>query len=554
MSGVSVDGSYLVWEKVDQSLAAQACPDFEAIGEGGRVLWTYDNAFRMALYGVEVVSPMPVEYDYPIKMGWRPRTHQIQGSDFLAANKYAYLFMGAGTGKTLTAAWAFDYLLKKKVVKRVLVITTLSTIYSAWAADLAENLPHLSFKVLVSSSSKKRKFLFRSKADVHIINHDGACLFWKDLAVNDYDLIVVDESTAIKNVDTRRFKGIQNLKFNCNSPRVWLMTATPCAQSPEDAFGQIVLVSNVDHSGNRCPPAHIVGPTFMSKKRWRDLVTDQTGAGPFAKRVAKADANDTVFRYMRPVFSRRTRDCVDLPPEIILPTPECNPTKEMVAAWKSIQQNGYYEKGDKKAVVENAPATLSKVLQIASGFVYADVESGYEDDTSNVGERPVIHLGNPEKNEELLNHIREAEGKVIVYVPFTAAIEMVDRFLMSRGIRTVRVYGNLSPKEVHKRINVRFQSDDPDSPQVIVAQPEKMSHGITATKATLTVWYGPIMRGEVYQQANMRMARLGQTRTQFIVHLSSCTTEKRRYAQLRANHNRQQDFMALYNEFKRGVF
>ena len=550
---LDIKDGYLVWKKVNQKLAVTACPAFECVGEGGRVPFSYENTHQLANYGVPVITPMCLEYDYPICAPHKPYLHQYQGADFLAANKYAYLFMGAGTGKTLTAGWAFDYLLRKGIIERVLVVTTLSTIYSAWADDLTRNLPHLSYRVIVSQSPKKRKRLFRSKAAVHIIHHDGAALFWKDLAANNYDLIVVDECTAIKNPKTNRFKGVQALKFSCNSPRIWEMTATPCAQSPEDAYGQIVLISNVNENGERCPPAKILGSAFMSAKAWRDLTTTSSGDGIMTRRIPKPEANDIIFKYMRPAFSRRTRDCVDLPPEIILPTPDCKATHDMAEAWKKLRSDGCYERDGKRAQAVNAPGTISKVLQVASGFVYGDVEDGYDDDISRRGERPVIVLGAPEKNAKLLEYIQTAEGKTIVYVPFTAAVELVDEFLKSHGVRTVKIYGSLSPKEVRHRINVQFQSDSPDSPQVIVAQPEKMSHGITATAASMTVWYGPITRGEVYQQANMRMARIGQKKTQYIVHLSSCGTEKRRYQQLRLNHNRQQDFMELYEDFKRGA-
>lgn len=554
---LSVEGNYLKWDKVNTALASQACPAFEPQGEGGRVLFSYDNVYQLANVGIEVITPMVLEYDYPAKSGRKPYQHQYQGADFLAANRRAYLFMGAGTGKTLTAAWAMDYLLRKGVIRKVLVITTLSTIYSAWANDLAENLPHLHYKVLVAGTQKARRKNYKSRAAVHIINHDGAANDWKFLAPNDYDLIVIDESTVIKNVATNRFKGMRALKQSCHDPRLWLMTATPCAQSPEDAYGQIVMVANVDSQGNRCPPAQIIGGSFMTKIGWRNLTTDGAGGeGWETRRTPKKNANDIIFKYMRPVFSRRTRDCVDLPEEIRLPIPDCEATPEMKTAWNDLRKHQKIVGEGLVATAESAPAVLAKALQVACGFAYADAEGGdvWEmEDTSRRGQRPIIRFGNPAKNQQLLEYIQGAEGKAIVYVPFTAGVDMVDEFLRSRGLRTVKVYGNASPREVQKRINIEFQSEGPNSPQVLVAQPEKISHGITATAANIIIWYGPITKGEAYQQANMRMARIGQKRVQYIAHLSSSEVEKRRYKQLALNHNRQQDFMELYTDFHRGV-
>lgn len=554
---LSVEGAFLKWSTVNTEVASRACAAFIPEGNGGRVPFSYENAYQLANAGIEVITPMALEYDYPIKAGNKPYIHQMQGADFLAANRRAYLFMGAGTGKTLTAAWAMDYLLRKGVIQKVLVITTLSTIFSAWASDLAENLPHLNYKVLVAGTAKTRRKYYKSRAPVHVINHDGAANDWKFLAQNDYDLIVIDESTVVKNISTNRFRGMQALKQSCHDPRLWLMTATPCAQSPEDAYGQIVMVSNVDSQGNRCPPSQIIGSSFMSQTAWRDLTTNPAGGeGWEARRTPKDDANDIIFRYMRPVFSKRTRDCVDLPPEIRLPIPDCAPTPEMKRAWDDLRKKQKVEMEDKTATAESAPAVLAKALQVACGFVYADSEGGDDwltEDTSSRGQRPVIQLGNPEKNRQLIEYIEGAEGKAVVYVPFTAGVDMVDEFLRSKGYRTVKIYGTISPREVQKRINVEFQSEAPGSPQVLVAQPEKISHGITATAANIIIWYGPITKGEAYQQANMRLARIGQKRVQYIAHLSSSEIEKRRYDQLKKNHNRQQDFMALYEDFHRGV-
>ena len=56
-----------------------------------------------------------------------------------------------------------------------------------------------------------------------------------------FDLVIVDEATHYKNAQTDRWKTLNRLL----SPDTWLwmMTGTPAAQSPLDAYGLAKLVN-----------------------------------------------------------------------------------------------------------------------------------------------------------------------------------------------------------------------------------------------------------------------------------------------------------------------
>jgi SNF2 family DNA or RNA helicase len=56
-----------------------------------------------------------------------------------------------------------------------------------------------------------------------------------------FDLIVVDEANAYKNVQTNRWKVIKKLVDDVDW--LWMLTGTPAAQSPVDAFGLARLVN-----------------------------------------------------------------------------------------------------------------------------------------------------------------------------------------------------------------------------------------------------------------------------------------------------------------------
>ena len=74
-----------------------------------------------------------------------------------------------------------------------------------------------------------------------IINYDGVEIVSDAVANGGFDLIIVDEATHYKNPQTKRWKTLNALM----TPEkwLWMMTGTPAAQSPVDAYGLAKLVN-----------------------------------------------------------------------------------------------------------------------------------------------------------------------------------------------------------------------------------------------------------------------------------------------------------------------
>ena len=99
---------------------------------------------------------------------------------------------------------------------------------------------------------------------------------------------------------------------------------------------------------------------------------------------------------------------------------------------------------------------------------------------------------------------------------------------------------------VHERKRILDDFQKTVSPQVIIAIPEAFSHGITATAASLTIWYAPPSRTETYLQACERMDRPGQTQHMNIVHLFGDKYEREMYQNLIDNQQNQDTLLKLY--------
>jgi SNF2 family DNA or RNA helicase len=190
-----------------------------------------------------------------------------------------------------------------------------------------------------------------------------------------------------------------------------------------------------------------------------------------------------------------------------------------------------YKEGSVRA--DNAAALSTKILQASLGAVYTSEEN-----------RVVIDLKNTHRIEMVVELISEAAGKVIVAIPYVSLIDIVAKELESKNILLSVVRGSVSPKDRNDIFN-RFQ-DPLDPLRVIVAQPSCMAHGVTLTEADTIIWYGPVMKYEVFQQFNGRIIRPGQKRTQLIYLLQGSEIEKRFYSALRSNGAMQQTILGMF--------
>jgi superfamily II DNA or RNA helicase len=80
--------------------------------------------------GIKAPSPILHYYDWPGQ--FTPFDHQKQTAAFLTLQQRALVLNEIGTGKTQSALWAADYLIKTKHIKKVLILSPLSTLERVW--------------------------------------------------------------------------------------------------------------------------------------------------------------------------------------------------------------------------------------------------------------------------------------------------------------------------------------------------------------------------------------------------------------------------------------
>jgi SNF2 family DNA or RNA helicase len=175
-----------------------------------------------------------------------PFAHQQQTTLFMAVNPRGYVLNDIGTGKTMSALWAADFLMEMGVAKRALIIAPLSTLERVWGDAAFIHFKHRKFKVLHGSAERRRKLL-AEPADFYIINHDGVGVIVKELAARqDIDIVIIDELAVYRNRQTAKWKAMNEVLYPTKGkpkPWVWGLTGAPIPQSPEDAYGQCRLVT-----------------------------------------------------------------------------------------------------------------------------------------------------------------------------------------------------------------------------------------------------------------------------------------------------------------------
>ncbi|MCG3772066.1 MAG: ATP-dependent RNA helicase SrmB [Nitrosomonadaceae bacterium] len=451
------------------------------------------------------------EYEWPRPHGFEPFDHQKVTSEFLISNRKAFCFNEQGTGKTASVIWAVDYLMSIRAVKRVLVVCPLSIMRAAWQADLFKFAIHRTVAIAYGSAAK-RKEIVNSNAEFVVINYDGVAIVRKELLAGGFDLIVVDEASAYKNAQTDRWKALRDL--NKVIKGLWMLTGTPAAQSPADAYGLAKLVN---------PTA--VSPFFG---QFKDTVMNKVS---LYRWVPKPSAQATVHKILQPAIRFEKAQCLDLPPVTFVDR-DAPLSAQQQKFYNILRKQMLIEAAGEEITAVNAAVQVSKLLQIACGSVYTDNREVIEFDVSN-------------RLNVVQEIIDETSNKVLVFVPFTHTIDLLKKHLEKQHITCAVINGAVS---LNQRSDIVRSFQELPTIKVLIIQPQAASHGLTLTAADTIIWYAPCTSVETYLQANARIDRPGQKNNMTIVHISGSPVEAKVYSLLRNNIGNHQKIIDLYRQ------
>jgi SNF2 family DNA or RNA helicase len=456
--------------------------------------------------------PSPILRDYAWTGKFTPFEHQKTTASFLTANKKSFCFSEQGTGKTASVIWAADYLLKVGAIRRVLVLCPLSIMKSAWQKDLFTFAMHRGCSVAYGTAEQRKKIINQG-CEFVIINFDGAAIVKDEILNGGFDLIVSDECTAYKNNKTARWKVFKEITDNCEW--LWMLTGTPAAQSPLDAYG---LAKLVNPKGS---------PKYFGQ--FRDMVMMKVSNFVWKPKSA---ANKIVHAMLQPAIRFEKAQCLDLP-KVTYVEREAPLTPQQLKYYAILKKQMILETGDGDSVSSvNAATNINKLLQLSGGCAYSDSGEVIEFDVSN-------------RLNVVLEVIQESSHKVLIFVQFTHTIDLLKTFLDKHKVTNEIISGKVS---VNKRAEVITNFQEKKDPHVLIIQPQAAAHGLTLTAANTIIWYSPIPSVETYLQANARIDRPGQHNPMTIVNIKGSPVEEKLYGLLQNNIEGHRKIIDLYRD------
>lgn len=413
-----------------------------------------------------------------------PFQNQINTTNHILKNQHALVLDDPGTGKTRAAIDAISHLIGSQQIHAALVLAPKTILRASWSDDLDRFAPHLTYVV---AQAENRLKAFMEDVHIYITNHDAITWLARNKALlNKIDMLVVDESTAFKHMNSARSSALRTLAPSFK--RRVLMTGSFVTTSILDAWHQALVLDGGDRLGR-------------SYYKFREVVCEPIfSSSPLhPKWQAKPGSYEAVTDILRDVSIRHVfEDCQDIPANSVhlvhyeLP-PKLRKHYDDMLRMELLQLN------DKQVITAaHAGAVANKLLQIASGNIYDEAHQGHQLDNS--------------RTELIFDLIEEREQSVVAFL-WSHQRAQLEQEAKRRHIKFRTIAGDVSSEDREQAVK-EFQNGDI---RIILAHPASASHGLTLTKGTTTIWASPTYNAEHYHQFNRRIYRAGQTqRTQTI--------------------------------------
>ena len=276
------------------------------------------------------------------------RPYQNDAADFLLGHERAMILAPVGAGKTAITLTAMKDALNKKTVSRFLVLAPKRVATDVWPVEAPKWAPNLYMRVAVGTPAERLSAL-RSHSDVVVTNYDN--LQWLSEQELNFDAIVFDELTRLKNPSGARFKALTKV---IDKMRVrWGLTGSFTSNGLEDVFGQCKIVDQ-----------KLLGRSkgaFM--QQYFVLMNPEYGEW-----MPRPGSLKRVMDVIKPAtYVLEPGEYADKLPPCHMVEMRCDmPMTE----YNTMKKDFVVQFGDSQIAAINAAVVTGKLQQMASGFVY----------------------------------------------------------------------------------------------------------------------------------------------------------------------------------------
>ncbi len=418
-------------------------------------------------------------------MQFRPHDYQQRAIRFILDHPACGLFLEMGLGKTAITLTAIDQLMYDYLeVNRVLVIAPLRVAEDTWSRESSkwDHLKHLTISKILGSVAERSQAV-KTEADIYVINRENVVWLVEHLAEQKirwpYDMVVIDELSSFKSNQSKRFKALKKMRPMIY--RIVGLTGTPAANGLMDLWAEMYLLDR----GQRLGATLTNYRSNYFKPAWGNgMIVYKWQATPGALKAITNKIADITM-------SMKAEDYIQLPDRIDS-TVQVKLTDAEMKKYRDMEERSLLELNEDDSVVAlDAAAVMSKLLQLANGFIYTEAHEAVR-----------IHRAKLDALDEI---IEAADGPVLVFYSFQADKE--------------QLLDHYKDAEVLENDKTISRWNDGKIP-IMLAHPASVAYGLNLQDGGhIIAWYGVPWSLELYQQANARLHRQGQERPVLVYHI-----------------------------------
>ena len=422
----------------------------------------------------------PVKPSKNIKATLRP--YQREGLNwmvFLHENKLGgCLADDMGLGKTLQSIAFLQHLkdqTKSKPQNPTLIVAPTSLMFN-WINEFEKFAPKLKTLTFTGSQRNDLKPEFEN-VDVVMTTYGSLIKDIEFHKTQTYNYVILDESQAIKNPNSQRFKAVRLL--NCYNRLA--LTGTPIENNTFDLYSQFNFIN----------PG-----IFGSVKHFRSTFSDAID------KEQDEDTSALLSRMIKPFILRRTKTQVakELPSktEAVIYCEMGKDQRKVYDQFKAYFRQKLKEQIENEGINKSQVFILqglTKLRQICNSTALADKEKDYGNHST--------------KLDELTRHLKEKVNnhKVLVFSQFVGMLNLVKDRLDQEQINYEYLDGQTRDRE--DKVN-RFQNDD--DIRVFLISLKAGGTGLNLTEAEYVYLIDPWWNPAVESQAIDRCYRIGQSK------------------------------------------
>ncbi|MEC1177634.1 DEAD/DEAH box helicase [Metasolibacillus meyeri] len=390
-------------------------------------------------------------------------------------------------GKTVITLTAInDLKYNRFAVSKVLVIAPKKVAESTWSKEASkwEHLQMLRISTALGTEAKRIRAL-NTPADIYVINREN--IPW----LVDYyrqawpfDMVVIDEFSSFKNSSAKCFKALKNVRPHIQ--RIVGLTGTPAPNGMLDLWAQIYLLDG----GER------LGKTITSFRE-RYFEPDQRSRDRIFTYAPKDNAEEKIQQLIGDIcVSMKAEDYLELP-DITYNTVSIELSSKAKKAYEKLEKEMLLQIDESTIDAGSAAVLTNKLLQLCNGAVY--------DEDRNIVE---VHDDKLEAFDELIAGLN---GKpALVFYNFQHDRDRIKKLLSKTSLKVRELK---TPQDETDWNNREID--------ILLAHPASAAYGLNLQQGgNHVIWFGLNWSLELYQQANKRLHRQGQTEKVIIHHLA----------------------------------